>query len=102
MESKKSKNRKEISVVIPVRSEADNLNPLYTQLKSVMESLDRSYEIIFVDDGSSDGSFSILEELHQKDQAVKVIQFRKNFGKAAALAAGFSHAEGEVVITLDA
>ncbi len=102
MEEAKNKKEKEVSVVIPVFDEGENLGPLYTQLKSVLEDMAKSYEIIFVDDGSSDNSFSILEKLYQKDSNIKIIQFRKNFGKSAALSAGFNCAKGETIITLDA
>jgi len=67
-----------------------------------MESLGEAYEIIFVDDGSSDSSFQILKDLHQKDSAVKIVRFTRNFGQHPAVMAGFDFAQGEVVITLDA
>ncbi|MEJ2759432.1 MAG: glycosyltransferase family 2 protein, partial [Anaerolineales bacterium] len=63
---------------------------------------EHTYEIIFVDDGSTDGSLGVLKQLHEQDPRVKVIRFRRNFGKAAALMAGFDHAEGETVFTMDA
>jgi len=93
---------KELSIVIPLFNEKANLNSLYSLLKPVMEKLNKEYELIFVDDGSTDNSFSILENFHNKDKTVKVIQFRRNFGKSAALSAGFKHAKGKVVITMDA
>lgn len=89
-------------MVIPLVNEEGSLRPLYTELKEVLASLDQEYEIIFVDDGSSDESFTILEDLHNRDKTVKVIQFRRNFGKAAALSAGFKHAGGKVIVTMDA
>ena len=95
-------SEKDLSVVIPLVNEEENLRPLYTELKEVLASLDKEYEIIFVDDGSSDDSFFILENLHNKDKTVKVIQFRRNFGKAPALSAGFKCAGGKVIITMDA
>jgi glycosyltransferase involved in cell wall biosynthesis len=91
-----------ISIVIPLLDERENLVPLYSDLQEVLESNNLSYEIIFIDDGSTDGSDHVLEELHAKDARVKVVQFRKNFGKAAALSAGFEKAVGDVVITMDA
>ena len=95
-------NERELSVVIPVYNEGENLNSLYAQLKPVLESLGKAYEIILVDDGSTDGSFLIMEKLHGQDHNVKVIQLRRNFGKAAALLAGFTSAQGKIIITMDA
>jgi glycosyltransferase involved in cell wall biosynthesis len=92
----------DISVVIPVFNEIDNLEPLYAELTQVLEGIQRAYEIVFIDDGSDDGSFRILEQLHQADHHVRVIQFRRNFGQSAAFAAGFEHACGETIVTLDA
>ena len=92
----------DVSLVIPVYNEEDNLAPLYQKIKEVMDSLGKDYEVIFVDDGSQDKSPQILDSLAQKDPRVKVIHFRRNFGQTAALAAGFEMAQGEVVITLDA
>lgn len=92
----------DLSVVIPLLNEEESLELLYTRVTEVLLSLDKTYEIIFVDDGGTDGSFAILEELHRKDNNIKVIQFRRNFGKSAALAAGFSEAEGGIIVTMDA
>jgi len=97
-----NENERELSVVIPVYNEGENLNSLYSQLKSVLENLGKAYEIILVDDGSTDSSFLIMEKLHGQDHNIKVIQFRKNFGKAAALSAGFTSAQGKIIITMDA
>jgi glycosyltransferase involved in cell wall biosynthesis len=92
-----------LSVIVPLLNEADNLPPLYEQLTAVLTSTGRDYEILFVDDGSDDASPDILEDLFRRDAArVRVLQFRRNFGKTAALNAGFSHARGEVIITMDA
>lgn len=90
------------SVVIPVFNEEGNLEPLYTRLAKVMDSLDGPHEIIFVDDGSIDGSFQILKGLHEKDTNVKVIRFTRNFGQHPAVMAGFNASRGETIITLDA
>jgi glycosyltransferase involved in cell wall biosynthesis len=95
-------SRVELSVVLPVLDEADSLGLLYRELTEVLEGLGRPYELIFVDDGSRDGSFERLEKLHRADDRVRVIQLRRNFGKAAALAAGFRQVRGELVVTLDA
>ncbi len=92
----------DISVVIPVFNEQESLPVLYDRLLAVLPGITRQFEIIFVDDGSDDGSFGVLEELHQRDGRVKVVQFRRNLGKSAALAVGFEQARGEVIITMDA
>lgn len=102
LDRRKVQKERVLSVVIPLVNEEENLRPLYTELRKVLASLDKEHEIIFVDDGSSDDSFTILEDLHNKDEAVKVIQFRRNFGKAAALSAGFKYANGDLIITMDA
>lgn len=91
-----------ISVVVPVYNEEQSLRPLYDALTSSLERLGQLYEIVFVDDGSRDGSFATLEALHKQDQRLRVIRFRRNFGKTPALVAGFSHARGAVVFTMDA
>lgn len=92
----------EISVVIPVYNEKTSLEALYGKLCEVIGWLGRSFEIIFVDDGSLDGSFEVLAGLHRNDSRVGVIRFRRNFGKSAALAAGFAASRGRLVFTLDA
>jgi glycosyltransferase involved in cell wall biosynthesis len=91
-----------LSVVIPVYNEENNLLPLYAELTEALQKIDLSYEIIFVDDGSVDNSFGELEKIHKNDGCVKVIQFRRNFGQTAAFAAGFDHAQGEFIVTIDA
>ena len=92
----------DLSVIIPVFNEAQNLRPLYEQLKAALDGHDADYEIIAFDDGSRDDSFAILKELHQQDRKLKVIRFRRNYGQTAAFAAGFDLAQGDVVITMDA
>jgi len=94
--------RVEVSVVVPVLDEVESLGALYRELTEVLERLGRAYELIFVDDGSRDGSFLTLEKLHRSDERVRVVQLRRNFGKAAALAVGFREARGQVIVTLDA
>lgn len=91
----------ELSVVIPVRNEAPNLEPLCRELAETLDRSGRSYEIIFVDDGSTDGSFEILQAVHERDARVGVIQFRRNFGQTAAFAAGFAAARGNIIVTSD-
>lgn len=92
----------ELSVIIPVFNEEENIAPLYHKLKSVLSSFGKDYEIIFVDDGSMDESFKILESLAKEDERVKVIGFRRNFGQTAALSAGFDAAKGAIIIPMDA
>lgn len=92
-----------LSVVIPLLDEAENLPLLYERLTKTLQALGQPYEILFVDDGSRDDSPRVLEELFQRDPAhVRVLQFRRNFGKTAALSAGFAQARGQVIITMDA
>lgn len=90
-----------ISFVLPVFNERGNLQELHRRLVEVMDRQGRDYEMLFVDDGSTDGSFEILQELHRIDDRVRVIRLRRNFGKAAAYSAGFDKARGGTVITLD-
>lgn len=91
-----------LSVVIPTYNEEESIQELYARLLAVLEATDLTWEIIFVDDGSTDGSFFRLQQLRSKDERVRVIQFRRNFGKTAALVAGFEATRGAVVITMDA
>lgn len=90
-----------LSVVIPIKDEEENVKELYTELSGILTNLNKNYEIIIVDDGSSDSTFSILKEVQSKDPHLKVIRFRKNFGQTAAMAAGFDYAIGEVIVTMD-
>ncbi|MCE9562133.1 MAG: glycosyltransferase family 2 protein [Planctomycetes bacterium] len=91
-----------LSLVIPVFNEHDSLTPLLAEISEVVGKLDQRIEIIFIDDGSTDGSWQLVRELSAKDERVRGIRFRRNFGKAAALEAGFKVARGGVVMTLDA
>ena len=95
-------SKTDVSFVIPVYNEEKNLQVLYRELIAAGGALRGSYEIIFVDDGSSDGSFPALREIQAGDPRVKIIRLRKNFGQTAALSAGFDHARGGIIITLDA
>ncbi len=90
-----------LSVVIPIKDEEESVKELYTELVGVLKNLNKNYEIIITDDGSSDGTFSVLKELQAKDPHLKVISFRKNFGQTAAMAAGFDYAIGEIIVTMD-
>ncbi|HSF17321.1 MAG TPA: glycosyltransferase family 2 protein [Vicinamibacteria bacterium] len=92
----------EVSVVIPVFNEEGNLTSLYRELTDVLETYDKPFEILFIDDGSTDASFALLSSIHHRDPRVRVIRFRKNFGQTAALAAGFAWARAPVIVTLDA
>ena len=91
----------EVSVVIPLRDEEPNVLLLHDELTPVLASLGTPYEIIFVDDGSQDRTFERLTELYARDPHVRVIQFTRNFGQTAAFAAGFAHARGHFIVTLD-
>ncbi len=93
---------KRISVIIPLYNEQESLPELYRELVSAMEAITDQAEFIFVDDGSNDGSFSVLRQLQASDSRIRLIRFRRNFGKSAALSAGFRLAKGDVIVTLDA
>jgi glycosyltransferase involved in cell wall biosynthesis len=92
---------KKISVVIPVFNEEENVPILYENLKKVLQKLPFDYEIIFVNDGSTDGTGRVLEEISKKDSKVKVIEFSRNFGQTPAMVAGIDYSTGDVVITMD-
>ena len=91
-----------LSILIPLLNEEESLQELYTWIIKVMKAHNYSYEIIFLDDGSSDNSWSIIEGFAQENPQVKGVRFMKNFGKSQALHAGFAKAEGDVIITMDA
>ena len=90
-----------LSIVIPIHNEEPSILPLYDRLTSVLEPLQRPYEILFVDDASTDRSFELLANLVETDSHLKVIRLRRNFGQTAALSAGFHEAKGDVVIAMD-
>ena len=91
-----------ISVIVPLLNEEENIEVLYRELIDQLRELGQKFEIIFVDDGSTDRTFEILSKIQKDDSRVKVISFRKNFGQTAALSAGFDHAKGDIIVTLDA
>lgn len=92
----------EISVVVPLYNEEDSLRELHRQLKAALGRMGVRYEVIFVDDGSTDRSFQTLRDLKRVDQRIRIIRFRRNYGKSAALAVAFEKAQGNFVVTLDA
>ena len=91
----------DLSIVIPIYNEEENIPLLYGEIKEALSHFDRQYEIIFVDDGSTDRSVKLLEGLQQKDEQVVVVAFRKNFGQTAAMSAGFDYAQGDICVTMD-
>lgn len=91
----------DVSIVIPLLNESANIVPLYGKLVEALEKVDKSWELIYIDDGSKDSTFVDLIELNERDQRVKVIRLRRNFGQTAALSAGFDHSQGEVIVTMD-
>ncbi|MGD9109804.1 MAG: glycosyltransferase family 2 protein [Phycisphaerales bacterium] len=96
-----SNHNREVSVVAPLLNEQDNIEPLYQQITQALADK-YNYEILFVDDGSTDQSFEILKKLQNDDSRVRVICFRRNFGQTAAMSAGFDHANGDIIIAIDA
>ena len=96
------RNSVKISIVIPSYNEQESLEELCRTTVSVLEKLSSQFEIIFVDDGSTDGSSAIMRKIYESDRRIKIIQFRKNYGKSAALSAGFAASNGDIVVTMDA
>ena len=89
------------SIVVPLHNEEENVTDLYDRLKAVMEAHGENFEIVLVDDGSSDQTFAMLREIAAVDSRVTVVKLRRNFGQTAGLAAGFDHARGEYIIAMD-
>jgi glycosyltransferase involved in cell wall biosynthesis len=90
-----------VSVVIPLYNEEANVEILHNRLKEVLDGNDKDYEIIYVDDGSTDGTLALLEEIQRKDQSVMILSLRRNFGQTAAFAAGFDFTRGDIIVTMD-
>jgi glycosyltransferase involved in cell wall biosynthesis len=91
----------ELSIVIPLYNEEQNVAPLHAELSSVLSSMRTSYEILIVDDGSTDGTFEILRRIQAGDRHVRVLRFARNFGQTAGFAAGFAYARGQFIVTFD-
>lgn len=91
-----------VSIVIPVYNEEENIHSLYGRVKEVLDTLDRDWELVLVDDGSKDNSFALMCSLTRHDPRVKVVKLSRNYGQTSALSAGFDQAQGEVIVTLDA
>lgn len=94
-------NAMKVSVVVPIYNEEENIPHLYERLVKALDNQDFAYELIFVNDGSNDRSLELLKNIHQKDERVMVLSFRKNFGQTAAFSAGFDYATGDVIVTID-
>ncbi|MFT5572073.1 MAG: glycosyltransferase involved in cell wall biosynthesis [Cryomorphaceae bacterium] len=92
----------DVSIVIPFLNEAPNLEPLCEEIKSALDPMGREYEVLFIDDGSTDEGVAVLEKFRTQMPQIKVVSFRRNFGQTAAMVAGLDYAEGEIVVTLDA
>ena len=91
-----------LSIIIPLLNEEESLQELHNWIVSVMKSNNYSYEVIFIDDGSTDSSWTIIERLSAENSSIKGIRFLRNYGKSQALHAGFAKAQGDIVITMDA
>lgn len=92
----------DISIIVPLLNEEGSLTELHELLSDTIEKIQLDAEFIFVDDGSTDGSFAVIQQLHEKDERIKCLRFRRNYGKSAALAEGFALSRGKYVVTLDA
>ncbi len=92
----------DISVVVPLYNEEQSLMPLSLAIRDALDRMNATYEVIFVDDGSTDNSLKLLRDIHRKNRRYKFISFRKNYGKSAALSVGFQHAVGRIIVTMDA
>ncbi len=93
---------KKLSIVIPLFNEEESLNPLTNEIRKALKQIDISFEVVFVDDGSTDGSLKIIKDVCRQDRRFRYVSFRKNYGKSAALQTGFRNVTGDVVVTMDA
>jgi len=100
--NKKAQNAPELSLFLPVLNEEDNLRPMHAKIQGALKSLNKSAEVIYVDDGSTDKSLEILREIAARDETVRVISLRRNYGQTAAMAAGIDAAKGSILIPMDA
>ncbi len=91
----------DLSVIVPVYNEEESLESLIRELRSALDPLGRSYELVIVDDGSTDGSYACLSRLHKMEPRMKVLRFKRNFGQTAAVAAGLAQAQGKVIVPMD-
>jgi len=96
-----TKTKAEISIVIPLYNEEKNVEELVTSLNDIMRTIDRETEVIYVDDGSTDRTFELLSKLKETNDAMRIIRFTRNFGQTAAMSAGFDHADGKIIVTMD-
>ncbi len=90
-----------VSILVPLFNEEENVEPLYGALKTVMDKYGKDYELLFINDGSSDSTLERLQQIAKDDNRVRILSFRRNFGQTAAFAAGFDHAGGDVIVTID-
>jgi len=93
---------KKVSIIVPLLNEEESLKPLYNEIRKAVKTISSDYELLFIDDGSTDKSLSVIKEIHKTDKKVKFFSFRKNYGKAAALQIAFENVQGDAVITMDA
>lgn len=94
-------NQIKLSVVVPVYNEEENVQILHSKIDAVLKSIGIPYEILFIDDGSNDGTFRILQSIYRSSERTKIISFRRNFGQSAAMAAGFGAARGSIIVAMD-
>ena len=90
-----------VSVVIPLYNEEENVRELHARLKTVLDALGKDYEVLFIDDGSTDSTLSLLQDIQAQDNRIVVLSLRRNFGQTAAFAAGFDYSRGDIIITMD-
>lgn len=101
MYNSRDKTTKDISIIIPFNNEEENIKPFFSSLKKVLNILDKNYEIIFIDDGSTDSTYQKLYEIYKSDSHVNIIKLSTNFGQSVSLTAGFDFARGKIIITMD-